>query len=68
MPEGKTPTKYGDTREDGIEEIEGAHRPYADEVEQRTFYAQVRERLMQALEDSVCAMVLLFFVWHKSLA
>jgi hypothetical protein len=68
MAESETANEDGDTREDGIEEIEGTHRPYADEVEQRTFYAQVRERLMQALEDSICAMLLLFIVWHKSLA
>jgi hypothetical protein len=66
MPESKTPDEYGDTGEDGIEEIEGPHRSDADEVEERTLHAQVRERLVQALEDSICAMLLLCFVWHKS--
>ena len=68
MAEGKTANEDGDTREDGIEDVEGPHRAHADEVEQRTFHAPVGEWLMQALEDSVCAVLLLCFVWHKSLA
>ena len=67
MPESKTPDEYGDTGEDGIEEVEGPHCADADEVEQRPFDAQVGERLVQALEDSICAMPLLWFVWHNSL-
>ena len=67
MAEGKTANEDGDTGEDGIEEIEGPHCADADEVEQRALHAQVGERLMQALEDSICAMLLLWFVWHKSL-
>jgi hypothetical protein len=67
MAEGKTANENGDTGEDGIEEIEGPHCPDADEVEQRPFHAQISEWLMQALEDSICAMILLSFVWHKSL-
>ena len=67
MAEGKTANEYGDTGEDGIEEIEGPHCADTNEVEQRAFHAQVGERLMQALEDSICAMLLLCFVWHKSL-
>ena len=66
MPESKTPDEYGDTGEDGIEEVEGPHCADADEVEQRPFNAQIGERLVQALEDSICAMLLLCFVWHKS--
>jgi hypothetical protein len=46
MAEGKTANEDGDTGEDGIEEIEGPHRTYADEVEQSALYAQVGERLM----------------------
>ena len=38
-----------------------------DEVEQRPFHAQVGERLVQALEDSVRATLLLWFVWHSFL-
>src|ERR1039458_602821 len=67
MPESKTPDEYGDTGEDGIEEVEGPHRSDADEVEQRPFNAQIGERLVQALEDSICAMLLLWFVGHKFL-
>jgi hypothetical protein len=68
MAEGKTADADGDSCEGGIEEVESPHRVDADEVEQRTFYAQVRERLMQTFEDSILAMHLLYFVWHKSLA
>jgi hypothetical protein len=67
MPESKTPDEYGDTGEDGIEEVEGPHRADADEVEERPLHAQIGERLVQALEDSICAMLLLCFVWHDSL-
>jgi hypothetical protein len=67
MPESKTPDEYGDTGEDGIEEVEGPHCADAYEVEQRPFDAQVGEGLVQALEDSICAMLVLWFVWHKFL-
>jgi hypothetical protein len=67
MPEGETANEDGDTCQDGIEEIERPHCADADEVEQRTFHSQVGKRLMQALEDSICPMPLLCFVWHKSL-
>jgi hypothetical protein len=68
MPEGETANEDGDACEDGIEEIEGPDCSNTNEVEQSAFDAQVGERLMQALEDSICAMLLLCFVWHKSLA
>jgi hypothetical protein len=67
MAERKTTYEDGDTGKDGIEEIERPNRAHADEVKQRALYSQVGERLMQALEDSICAM-LLCFVCHKSLA
>src|SRR5580704_936425 len=67
MAEGKAANEDGDTCEDGIEEIESPHRADADEVEQCALHTQVSERLMQALEDSICAMLLLCFVGHKSL-
>src|SRR5437899_3259353 len=67
VAKGKASNEDGDTCEDGVEEIEGSHRAHADEVEQRAFHAQVGERLVQALEDSICAMLLLCFVWHNSL-
>src|SRR5580700_1814558 len=53
MSESKTPDEYGDTGEDGIEEVEGSHCADAYEVEQRPFNAQIGERLVQALEDSI---------------
>jgi hypothetical protein len=58
MAEGKAANEDGDTGEDGIEKIKSPHRTDADEVEQRPFRAQVGERLMQALEDSICALLL----------
>jgi hypothetical protein len=67
MPESKTPDEYGDTGEDGIEEVEGPHCADAYEVEERPLHAQIGERLVQALEDSICAMLLLWFVGHKFL-
>jgi hypothetical protein len=67
MAERETANKNSDTGEDGIEEIEGPHRAYANEVEERTFHAQVGERFVQALEDSICTMLLLWFVGHKFL-
>ena len=57
---------YGDAGEGGIEEIECSHRADADEVEQRALHTQVGERLMQALEDSICALLLVRFVRHSS--
>jgi hypothetical protein len=65
--EGEAANEDGDTCEDGIEEVEGPHCADAYEVEQRPFDAQVGERLVQALEDSICAMLLLWFVGHKLL-
>src|SRR5580698_8715734 len=67
MTESKTANEHGDTGQDGVEEIEGSHRTDADEVEQSALYAQVGERLMHALEDSICAMFLICVVWHKEL-
>ena len=66
MAEGKAAYEDGDTGEDGIKEIEGSHRSYADEVEECALHTQVSERLVQTLEDSICAMLLLWFVWHDS--
>jgi hypothetical protein len=67
MAEGKAANEDGDTCEDGIEEIEGPHRADADEVEESAFDAQIGEWLMQALEYSICAMLLLWFVGHTFL-
>ena len=67
MTEGKTANEDCDTCKDGIEEVESSYCSDADEVEERPLNAQVGERLVQALEDSICAMLLLWFVWHNSL-
>jgi hypothetical protein len=66
MAEGETANEDGDACQDGIEEIEGPYRADADEVEQCAFDAQVGERLMQALEDSICAVLLPWLLWHTS--
>ena len=68
MAKGKAANEDGDTCEDGIEEIEGPHCANTNEVEQRAFDTQVGERLMQALEDSICALLLLWLVGHKFLS
>jgi hypothetical protein len=65
MAKGKPANEDGDTCEDGIEEVEGPHGTDTDEVEERALNAQIGERLVQTLEDSICAMLLLRFVWHK---
>jgi hypothetical protein len=67
MAEGKTANEDGDAGEYRVEEVEGAYCTDANEVEKSAFHAQVGEGLMQALEDSICAMPLLWFVWHNSL-
>ena len=67
MAEGKAANEYGDTGEDGIEEVEGAHGADTDKVEERSLNAQIGERLMQALEDSIRTMLVLLFLCHKSL-
>lgn len=67
MTESKTANEHGYAGQDGVEKIEGSHRADADEVEQRALDAQVGERLMHALEDSICAMFLICVVWHKGL-
>jgi hypothetical protein len=66
MAEGKAANEDGDACEYGIEEVEGPHRADADEVEQRAFHAQVGKRLVQTLEDSICAVLLPWLVWHTS--
>src|SRR4029077_12675321 len=64
MAEGKSANEDGNTCEDGVEEIEGPHRADADEVEDCALNAQICERLVQTLEDSICAAFLLCFVGH----
>jgi len=57
MAKGETANENGNTREDGIEE-EGPNGAYAHEIEQRAF---PRPNRSEALEDSICAMFLLWF-------
>src|SRR5580658_1438707 len=64
MAEGKAANEDSDTCENGIEEVEGPNCADAYKVEQRPFDTQVGERLVQALEDSICAAFLLCFVGH----
>jgi hypothetical protein len=65
MAEGETANEYRDSGKDGIEQIEGSYGADTHEVEERPLDAQISEGLMQALEDSICAMLLLRFVWHN---
>jgi hypothetical protein len=67
MAEGKAAYEDGYAGKNGIEEIEGPYCANADEVEQGSLNAQVGERLVQTLEDSICAALLLCFVGHKFL-
>jgi hypothetical protein len=67
MTESKAANEHGDAGQDGVEEIEGSHRADADEVEQSALDAQVGQGLMHALEDSICAVLLIRVVWHKGL-
>jgi hypothetical protein len=68
MTESKTANEHGDAGQDRVEEIEGSHRADADEIEKGALDAQVGERLMHALEDSICALFRTCNVWHKGLA
>jgi hypothetical protein len=67
VTECKAANENGNAAQNAVEEIEGAHSPHADEVKQRPLYAQVGERLMQTLEDSICASILIALLWHKPL-
>jgi hypothetical protein len=67
MPEGKSANKDSDPGEDGIEEVEGTDRTYADEVKDRAFDTQVSERLVQTLEYSIASFAICFDVCHVRL-
>lgn len=67
MTECESANENGDTGEDGIEQIEGTHCADADEVEERPLNTQLGERLVQTLEDSICATLLLCFFGHVKL-
>ena len=64
MAEGDPADEESDARQNGIEEIESSHRSNAHEVEERPLDTQISERLMQALKDAICALLLLFVVWQ----
>jgi hypothetical protein len=66
MAEGKPADEDSDAGQDGIEKIERPDRAHAHEVEKRALYAQLSERLVQAFEHSICALLLLRFVRHSS--
>jgi hypothetical protein len=53
MAEDESADKHGHSREQAVEEIEGSHGADADEVEKSALNTEVRERLVQALVDSV---------------
>jgi len=53
MSEGIASDEDGNTGKDRIEDVERAHCADAHEVKQSAFDAQIREGLMQALEDPV---------------
>jgi hypothetical protein len=57
----------GDAAQNAVEKIEGAYSANTHEVEEGPLDAQVGERLMQALEDSICASVLIVLFRHKPL-
>jgi hypothetical protein len=67
MPEGKSANKDSDPGKDGIEEIEGADRTHADEVEKSALDAQVSERLVQTLEYSIGPLANVYCVCHDRL-
>src|ERR1035437_4284611 len=67
VPECKSADKDGEAGENAVEEVESAHGAHADEVKQRALDAQIRERLMQALEDAICANWLLLLFRHRPL-
>ena len=67
MTECESADKDGDAAQNAVEQIEGTHSAHADEVEQRALDPHVGERLMQALEDSICASILVILFRHKPL-
>jgi hypothetical protein len=67
VTECKAADENGDAAKNAVEEIEGAHSANAYEIKQRALDAQVGEGLMQTLEDSICASILIALFWHKPL-
>ena len=57
MAESESAVENGYAGKQAVEEIECAHGTDADEIKQRSLDAQVREGLVQALEDPVSSPV-----------
>src|SRR6266567_2432396 len=54
-PESEPARKEEQPSDQTVEQVEGADSGHTDEEEQRSFYPEVREGLVQALIDSGCA-------------
>jgi hypothetical protein len=53
MTEGEAADEDGDSGKEAVEEVEYAHRPDTNEVEERPFHTEVCEGLVQAFVDPV---------------
>jgi hypothetical protein len=67
MTEGESADEHCYSSKNRIEKIESADSADADEVEKRAFNAQVREGLVQTLEDPIYAMWITPRVCHVPL-
>ena len=57
MSEDKAADEHRNSSKNGIEDVECAHCPYTNEVEEGAFDTKIGEGLMQALEDPVAARI-----------
>ena len=57
-PESEPAREEEQSGDQTVEQVEGADRGCTDEEEQRPFYPEVREGLVQALVNPVCAPVM----------
>src|SRR5580698_7581880 len=53
MTEGEAAKEYGNSSDDAVEKIEGAHSIAAHEIKQRALYGEIGEGLVQALVDAI---------------
>ena len=67
MAEGIAANEDCDSCKNAVEEIERSNCADTDQIKQSTLNTQVREGLMQALENSVCPSWLRLHVCHKPL-
>jgi hypothetical protein len=65
MAEDAASDEHDDAADDRIEEVEHPHCGHRNHEEKGAFDAHIGEGLMQALEDSVAALLSCF--WHKPL-